>query len=457
MRCSTEQAERLAQALRFRTVTLPPGTTRADPSYAPFASLLAFLRSSFPRAAEALRWEELGDLALLLTWEARAGAAETKALPVLLYAHFDVVPPGDESAWRHGAFSGDVAEGFVWGRGALDDKHCLLGILEAVESLLAEGRGPEVTVYMAFGGDEETVGTGARLIADTLAARGVRLSCVLDEGSVISDGIVPLVRVPLALVGVAEKGFANAEMTVRGSAGHSSTPGRGTAAGALAAVVAAVERRRFPLRLTGTTVGTLRALGPHLPGLRGGALRAIRLLWPFVRRSLGAVPVLDALLRTTQAVTILRAGDKENVLPAEARAVVNLRLLPGDSPESAVGRIHQVAHRALRGPFSLEVRLLPGATASPPVPETRPDPWLWDALCAAIRQAEPRAAIVPTLVVVYTDSRKFASLSASIVRFHPLVLTAEERGSIHSINERISLENYGRMIAFYRSILLAAP
>jgi carboxypeptidase PM20D1 len=192
-----------------------------------------------------------------------------------------------------------------------------------------------------------------------------------------------------------------------------------------------------------------------VPGLAGLALRFIRPLWPFLRGPLSRTPTVDALLRTTQAVTILRAGEKENVIPDAARAVVNLRLLPGDSSASALLHVRHVARRALPAPFSLEVRLLPGATASDPVPESRVAPALWDALCTAIHEAEPRAVVAPFLVVVYTDSRKFASLAECIVRFHPVALTAGEIGRIHSADERISLENYGRMITFYERMLCA--
>jgi carboxypeptidase PM20D1 len=459
--CTRAQADRLGEAIRFRTVTLISPDPSAEPGYAPFAGLMAFLRTSFPRASRALRWEQIGELALLLTWspgDGNAPAAPAVQPALLLYAHFDVVPPGDESAWTHGAFSGDVADGFIWGRGALDDKNCLMGIMEAVEELLTEGARPPATVYIAFGGDEETTGVlGAQRIADTLAARGARLSCVLDEGSAIADGILSFVKRPIAMIGIAEKGFANAELIVRGKAGHSSMPGRGTSAGALAAILAGVERRRFPVRLTPTAAGFFRAIAPWVPGIRGLGLRLVRPLWPFLGAALAANPSVDAMVRTTQAVTIVRAGEKENVLPAEARAVINLRLLPGDTAAGALRRMEPIARGFLPDRFSLEVRLLPGTIASDPVPETRPGRKLWTLISDAVRAVEPRAIIAPFLVVVYTDSRKFATLADCIVRLHPVVLTADELGRIHSRDERISLENYGRMIGFYAHFIRGGP
>jgi carboxypeptidase PM20D1 len=453
--CNGQQAERLGRAVRFRTVTLVSEDPLSQPGYAEFRGFEEFLRREFPLASRTLRWENPSPLALLLTWEpADPGNTEPA---ILLYAHYDVVPPGTEAGWSHPPFSGDLADGFIWGRGTLDDKGALLGVLEAAEGLLAEGFRPRRTVYLAFGGDEETNGRlGAAAIAGTLAARGVRLSCVLDEGSIIADGIMRFVGRPVAMVGVAEKGFANVEIVVEGRAGHSSTPGRGTSAGALAAVVAAIERRRFPPRLTPTVERFFRVLAPHAGGLMGRGLRFLRPLWPLFRRRFVADPSMDALVRTTQAVTVLRAGEKENVIPDQARAVINLRLLPGDSSQSALVRIERIARRSLSGRFNLKAAFLEGTTRSEPVPESRPDAPLWKVLEESIHEVSPLAIVAPFLVVVYTDSRKFLDLTASIVRLLPIVLGSAELARIHAFDERISRENYGRMIRFYGTFIRGA-
>ncbi|MBE3064409.1 MAG: M20/M25/M40 family metallo-hydrolase, partial [Spirochaetes bacterium] len=257
-RCSSEQSERLSRAIRFRTVTVTAPDPVSDPALPPLLAFWDFLRREFPLAARHLHWEAISELALLLTWEPPAPRAsstpQASSIPaILLYAHADVVPAGDESAWSHGPFAGDIADGFIWGRGSLDDKNALLGGLEAVEGLLAEGFTPARTVYLAFGADEETDGKrGASAIARALSERGIRLACVIDESSIISHGSIPFIKKPIAMIGVAEKGFANVEIVVRGKPGHAAMPGRHTAAGALCAVVAALERRPFPLRLTGT-------------------------------------------------------------------------------------------------------------------------------------------------------------------------------------------------------------
>jgi carboxypeptidase PM20D1 len=445
------RAERLGRAVRIPTVTMDPGAAAAGhPSFPEFLRFERLLRDEFPRAAAELAWEKLGDLALLATWR-----GESQAEPgLLLYAHYDVVPPGDASLWSRNPFSGEVSDGFVWGRGTLDDKCALMGIMEAVESLLQERFRPGTTVYLAFGGDEELEGhRGAEVIARELFMRGTRLSCVLDEGSIVSDGILSFFPSPLALIGVAEKGFANVEITVRGRTGHSSMPGKGTAAGALSAVLAALENRPFPARLTGTTKGFFRSLAPHVRGGRGLALRLLKPLWPLLKGVLSKDAATDSLLRTTQAVTILRAGERMNVLPLEARAVLNLRLLPGDSSRYVLERIRGIAQRHLKPGFTLEVRFPDAAGVSEAVPETRPDPGLSRALEDSVRETFPGAVISPFLVTATTDSRKFVSLARCIIRFLPVVLTAGDVAGIHGTDERISVENYERAVRFYRGFV----
>jgi carboxypeptidase PM20D1 len=453
--CDRDQAERLGRAVRFRTVTIASETPRTDPRYAEFVSFVKFLKEEFPRAAAELKWEQLGDLALLLTWGPPPAAGGPSGL--LFYAHYDVVPAGDESRWTHPPFSGLVTEGYVWGRGTLDDKGILVALMETVESLLREGFQPTRTLYLAFGGDEEAIGElGAGTIARTLADRGERLACVFDEGSVISDGIIRFVSRPLAMIGLAEKGFANIELTVAGNPGHSSMPGRGTAAGALSAVIAAIEKNRFPARLTPVVARFFASVAPHSSGAIGIALRLLKPLWLLLRGAVTADRAVDALLRTTQAVTLLRSGEVPNVIPGEARAVVNIRLLPGDTTTSALARVQRVARKAISGRLPLHVDFLPKSTLSEPVPEARVDPALWKAVGDSVRLVEPRAVIVPFLVIGTTDSRLFARLTEAIVRFMPVTMTAQDLARIHGVDERISLENYGRMIAYYRNIIRVA-
>ncbi len=444
-RCTQEQAERLARAIRFPTTTIRSPEPAADPLFSAFETFFVFLRAEFPRASSRLRWERICDVGLLASWLPESG----DGAGLLLYAHCDVVPAGDESHWSHGPFAGDIADGWIWGRGALDDKATLIAIFEALERLIAEGRQPAVPLYVAIGADEEARGRGARTIARALAGRGVRLRCVLDEGSVIAQGLLPFLSPPAALVGTSEKGVADVTIKVEGSAGHASMPGPRTAAGVLAAVVADLERHPFPARLIPAVDGMFRCLGRRTRGLARPAMPLLRTLLPLASRALGRE--VAALVRTTQAVTRLAAGEAANVLPAEAAASVNLRILPGDTVAGAEARLRRRAARLVPSGFRLTVEV--AGDAHDPVPASPDSGPAWEAITETLHEVLPEAVIAPTLVTAYTDSRNFAPIADAIYRLMPAVLDRGEIARIHGFDERISLENYGLMIAYYRGVI----
>lgn len=328
-------AERLAAAIRVPTVSREDGP--APDSV--FAALHEQLAASFPRVHARLRREAVGG-SLLFTW----AGADTVAPAILLTGHLDVVPvdSGSEGRWTHPPFAGVVADGFVWGRGALDDKGSVLAILEAVEALLAEGFSPARTMLLAFGHDEEISGLrGARRVAALLAERGTPVEWVLDEGGTITHGLVPGVEGPVAVVGIAEKGYANVELVATAADGHSSTPPQHTAIGRLALAVSRLEGDPFPARIAGANLRLLER--------------------PVLARFTGD-PRSAAVVRTTTAVTMVAGGTKANVLPTEARAVVNLRTLPGDSAAAVAARLERVVDDS-----AVRVRLLPGASEASPV------------------------------------------------------------------------------------------
>ncbi|MEL7368675.1 MAG: M20/M25/M40 family metallo-hydrolase [Myxococcota bacterium] len=236
-------AETLAGALRFETVTRSQAP-QFDP--AAFEAMHGYLREKFPLAHTRLSTETVAQHSLLFKWE----GSDPSAKPILMLAHQDVVPVESASLeeWAHPPFSGTIADGFIWGRGALDDKQGVFGLLEAVEYLLKSGFQPRRTVYLAFGHDEEIGGTGAQAIVALLKKRGVQLAVVVDEGGILGKGLVPNVSEWVALVGVAEKGYVSLKLTTRGAGGHSSMPPPQTAVGVMAAAITKLESRPFPAR-----------------------------------------------------------------------------------------------------------------------------------------------------------------------------------------------------------------
>lgn len=438
--------ERLAGAIRIPTIsTEDPAQFDADA----FRRLHEYLPRAFPRVHEELQRETVATHSLLYRWE----GSDSSLRPILLIGHLDVVPvePGTEGQWKQNPFGGGIADGSVWGRGAIDNKSAVVGTLEAVEMLVVEGFRPARTVYLAYGHDEEIGGTrGARQIAALLQSRGVELEMVLDEGGVISDGILPGVAEPVALVGVAEKGFVTIELSTRTSGGHSSLPPSQSAIGIVSAAVARLEANPMPARLEGATRKLFDRIGPRFPLLLRAVFANLWLTRPFVTRRLESSPSTNAMVRTTTAPTIFQAGTKDNALPTYAKAAINFRILPGDSVNTVVDHVRRVVDDdrveiRTAGHFSAE----PSAVSSMEAESYR-------VVERTIRSIFPGTIVAPYLVVVVTDARHYSGLSRNVFRFLPLRLTPRDLERMHGIDERISIREYQQAIRMYRELILQA-
>jgi carboxypeptidase PM20D1 len=434
-------AGRLAAGLRYPTIS------HADPAQLDLAAFRGFhrlLEEGYPRLRRALAREVVNEGSLLYTWKGR----DPSLPPVLLAAHIDVVPvdAGSEARWTHPPFDGVVEGGYVWGRGAMDDKASLFCILDAVEGLLVAGFEPERTLLLAFGHDEEVGGEqGAAQIAARLAGRDARLAYVLDEGgAVIAPGYLPGVATPIATIGIAEKGWVSVTLEADATGGHSSTPPRHTAVGLVAAAVARLEDDPLPGRVDGTTALLFDHLGPELP-LAWRVLLANRWLFaPLLELGLARTPATDAMLRTTTAATLFSGGVKDNVLPTSARAVVNFRIHPRDTLEQVVEHVRRVVDDE-RVKIGFE-----GREASAVAPT---DSEAFAAIARALREVFPEAVAVPFLVLGGTDARHYAGLTPRVYRFTPFEYGRDALERVHGTDERISLENLVSGVRFYRRLV----
>ena len=371
--------ERLSQALRIATVS----TDAAPPSAESLGAFHALLARSFPRVHAELRRENVGG-SLLFTWPGSDPAEPA----MLLAAHQDVVPveAGSGGQWAAPPFSGAVTRGFVHGRGAIDDKGSLMAILEAAERLLARGHRPRQTIYLAFGHDEERGGTGAAAMAALLKRRGANIGLALDEGYAVLDGVIAGINAPIAMIGIAEKGYVSVELSATGPGGHSSLPTTGNPAVRIARAVTRINREPMPARLGGPTAGMLDGIAPYADLPMRVALANRWLAAPLVERNLLASPDTAAAIRTTSATTILRAGTKDNVLPQQATAVINHRILPGDSIRSVL------AHdRRATDDRKVRMRALPGGRE--PSRPAATDSAEYRRLRSVIRASFPHAAV----------------------------------------------------------------
>lgn len=442
---SAEQNElgaRLGQALHIETTNQAGGPPSADS----LRALHAHLRASFPSLSATLSQETVNEHTLLYIWPGRDAGRR----PYLLLAHQDVVPvePGSEPHWQKLPFSGALADGYVWGRGALDDKFSLMAILEAVERLLHQGYQPQRTIYLAFGHDEEVSGlAGAKAVAELLRQRGIRFEFVLDEGQSVLQGIVPGLSQPVALIGLAEKGFLSAELLVRAKGGHSSMPPPQTAVGVLSQAITRLEQHQMPASLRGPTGELFNTLAPEMALPLRLVMTNLWLLRPLLIHQLEQSPMTNAAIRTTTAVTMVEGSPKDNILPQQARAVVNLRLLPGDSTEDVLRHIRDVIADS-----RVEVRPLPGRRheATPTSSAERP---AFKLIARTIRELFPDALVAPSLDLAAADARHYVDVADDVYRFVPVLLRPDDLPRIHGTDERIAISDYARCVAFYEQLI----
>ncbi|MGD9838525.1 MAG: M20 family peptidase [Afipia sp.] len=438
----TAAAQRLGAAVRLQTIA---SATDADQSAEAFRALHELIAQNFPAFHAAAKREVVASYSLLYTWE----GSDPHAQPIALLAHQDVVPiaPGTEGDWQVPPFSGVVKDGFIWGRGSWDDKGNLFSMLEAAEQLAKDGFKPRRTIYFAFGHDEEVSGKrGAAAMSKLLQSRGVKLGFVFDEGLLITEGILKGVGKPVALIGVAEKGYVTLALSTTATPGHSSLPPPDTAIGKLSAALARLEKRPFPASVSGVMRETLQTVAPEMDFSSRLVLSNLWLFEPLVRAQLLKTAQTAATIRTTTALTIFNAGNKENVLPGRAEAIVNFRLLPGETEDSVIARV-----KSIIGDDRVKVTPLPGNTNPPPMTSTAaPD---YQMVNRTIREIFPDVLVAPGLMVAATDSRNYLDVTGSIFRFSPVRATAEDLKRFHGTNERLSVANYADMIRFYRRLM----
>ena len=436
--------QRLSQALQIQTISTEAG--EASPEV--LADFHAFLQRSFPLVHAQLKPEQVAGGALLFTWQ----GSDPSASALLLTAHQDVVPveAGSEGKWSARPFSGAVTNGFVVGRGTIDDKGSLMAILEATERLLARGYKPQRTIYLAFGHDEERGGTGAQALAALLKQRGANIGLALDEGYAVLDGVIAGVKPPIAMIGVAEKGYVSVELIATGSGGHSSMPSPDNAATRISRAVERLSDNQMPARIKGPTEAMLEGIAPYSRGSMKVALANRWLTGRLVKSQFLGSPDTAAAIRTTTAPTIINAGTKDNVLPQSARAVINHRVLPGDTVASVLAHDRQ----AIDDP-KVQVRaILGGHDPSRPVSVTSHE---YQQLAAAIRASFPEAVVAPGLVLGATDGRHYEGVARGVLRFAPITMRKPDLERFHGNDERISIADYMRAIAFYERLMSASP
>jgi carboxypeptidase PM20D1 len=432
-------AERLAEALRFQTISHGDGE---DHDIAAFDGFAAFLERSYPAAYRVMEREKVG-YSLLYRWRGDGDAA-----PIAFIAHIDVVPvePGTEDQWTHPPFAGVVADGHVWGRGAMDDKGHLIALMEAAERLAASGFRPARDIYFLFGHDEEIGGAdGAGGMRRVLDARGVRFEWTLDEGSGLVTGVIPNVVSPIALISIAEKGSTTLRFTASAPGGHSSAPGKDTAVSLAARAVVAVSDHPYPLEIDAEMAAFLRSVAPQLSFSERVVLANLWLTAPFVAKSLGENPTTAAALRTTTAPTMIEGGVKVNVLPQTASAIVNYRIHPRDTVAGVKARAE-----ALIADPRVKVEALGGVE---PSPVSSKESAGYRALAETTAEIFGPVPVAPFLTLQGTDTRHFVGAADDNYRFTPFIYEPDDLKRIHGTDERVRIVDIVRAAAWYEALM----
>lgn len=434
--------EVLAKALTYQTISHKPGMIDSEA----FRGLHQHLLESFPLTESVLRLELVGDFSMVFHWP----GADPNLEPVILMAHMDVVPVEYSSMdqWEQAPFGGIRSEGYLYGRGALDDKGSLVAILDAVENLLANDFNPSRDLYLCFGHDEEIGGAnGAELISDHLLAQGIKAWMVLDEGGTLATGLIPGINDTVALIGTSEKGYVSLELSANIPGGHSSMPEKSNALAAVNRALHKLSENPLPYRFSPPLEGFIQHVGPHLSGVKKLAFANTWLLQGLIFDAYQKSAAGEALIHTTQVATIFNAGVKDNVVPYRAQAVVNYRLLPGDTPEFILERAEEIA-----ADTQVNIRIYNDlAIPASPVSATNCDQFRQ--IAGAVKAVSSSAIISPYLVLGATDGRHFYALSDHVYRFSPIPIDQQDLSRIHGVNERVSVRAYQKAVDFYATLI----
>ena len=429
--------QNLSTLIKFETVS---NADYDKTDKAVFAAYRAKLKELYPNVTAASEYKELGNTAMI--FKIKGKSSEN---PSVLMSHYDVVPV-EEDRWQHPPFCGEIIDGVLWGRGAIDTKITMVGIMEALEDLLADGFMPENDLYLSFGGDEEVGGISAPAVVDYMEANGIKPALVLDEGGAVVDGVFPGVNKPIAVIGIGEKGIAQVEFTATSSGGHSSTPPVHTAVGKLAKTIVNLENKPFKAQVTEPVAGLFRKVGPHSPF----ALRMVfGNMWLF-KGLLGRLASvlggeINAMMRTTVAATMAQGSKQHNVLPNVATANVNVRLLNNVNQQQAQAHFDSVCSK------DVTCRFISYQDASP---YASTESQAWHKVEKAVGDTWRDAIVSPYLMLAGSDSRRFSRICRDVYKFSAMALSKEERGLIHNDNERIAVEKIDQCVEFFHRLIV---
>jgi carboxypeptidase PM20D1 len=434
----------LMSAIQFQTVS-HQDITAID--YSQFEQFLAFIKKTYPLAFSSLEVETVATYSLLLTWQ----GTNSDLLPVLMDAHYDVVPiePGTEDDWQQPPFAGVIADGYLWGRGAIDDKASVIATLETIEKLLSEGFQPERTMLFSFGHDEEIGGnTGAANISALIASKNIRLEYMIGEGGLIVDAYPLLDGQLMAMIALAEKTYVTLTLTAKGQGGHSSQPPKNNSIVKLSKAVIALHENPFPATLKSPVSDMLETLAPHIDGVTGFIFDNQWLTSGLLASQLSKDPVNSTLVRNTTGITMFNSGIKENVVPQTAEAKVNFRLLPSTSVEQLIIAVNATINDP-------DIVVTSKAWKKSPTIADKNHPG-FKKIAWSVLSVFPNAIVAPGLMTASSDTPHYANLTDNIYRFHAYTIDFNLTRTIHGTDERIAIDSVVNAVKITRELIKSA-
>ncbi|MBQ9911857.1 MAG: M20/M25/M40 family metallo-hydrolase [Firmicutes bacterium] len=427
-------AEKLAEMVRFETVSYKGEIQREK-----FLEFHKLLEELFPLVHQHLEKTEI-DGSLLYFWKGKSSER-----PVVLMGHQDVVPA--EGTWEHAPFSGDIADGKIWGRGSADTKCSVMAFFQAAEELLKEGYVPDQDVYLSSSNTEEVGGDGCPKLVAELKRRGVTPYIVNDEGgSIVTEPMAGL-KGNFAMIGVLEKGQGNLKIIARSNGGHSSYPPKNSPIVRLAAFLTDLSKHS-PMKSVMNVqaqemFANMAPYGPFWMRLLFGNL------WLFKPLLVALMPSISsqaaALLRTTVAPTMQSGSDGCNVLPQEASLVLNLRYIPHQNMEESNADVIAMAKK-----HGLEVEVMDAYPACEPV----------DSHSEAFRLVEktieevfPKLPIIPYVMTGGTDARFYQEICSACIRFSPVVYGPLQMKGMHGLNECLDTYSLPGAVDYYKALI----
>jgi carboxypeptidase PM20D1 len=434
--------DRFAKAVTLQTIS---PEKESDFDSLAFFQFNDFLKTSFPLADSLLEKKRFNHFSHLYKWT----GSDPSLKPVILMAHLDVVPVIEENLtdWKQPPFEGKILNDTLWGRGTIDNKIGVMGLLEATEALLSNGFQPKRTLYLSFGHDEEIGGLrGAKVIVEHLKSQGIEAQFVLDEGGTISQNIIPGIEKDVALIGIAEKGYVSLELSIKKEGGHSSMPEKESAIDILSAAIVKIKRNPFPAKLAGPIAGFMENLGPEMGGINKFIFANRWLFEPVITGIYEKTGSGNALVRTTTAPTIFNAGIKDNIIPQNAKATVNFRIMPGESSSSVLARVQEL----IQDP---RIQITKGRMQSEPSKVSSTESKGFSTIRKTVAEVYPDALVAPFLVIAGTDAKHFETIAKDIYRFSPMIINPANIKSFHGLNERIAVKDFKKAVQFYQQLI----